>query len=272
MDEPGGSRPAKGERTARRLLRLLDFISKQDEDVSAKLMANHMGVSLSTTYNLINALIQEGYVERVPERKGYRLGPMIELLYQRSLVKDDLVSRVEPVLEELAERTGQRSYLASYKNGEMMVVKVKHAPGSPKIPGVEPGFYGAEHALALGKVLLANLPDEEVKNLTDRNILEAFTSRTITDPQQLEARLEQVRGEDYAVDLEEFAEGFCCVAAPIRGALGDVEAAIGISALSRRFRAEVPFFARYVLQAAQDASSILGYGRGKPEKPRKQGG
>jgi DNA-binding IclR family transcriptional regulator len=269
LDQLGGSQPAKGEKTARRVLRLLDFVSRQAENVSAKAIAHHEGVSLPTAYNLINSLIKEGYVERVPERKGYRLGPMIPLLYKRSLSKGDLVSQIEPVIEELAEKIGQRTYLAFYQDSEVMIADTKHVPGSPKIPEVVAGFRDAEHALALGKILLADLPEEEMKAFADERVLEAFTSRTITDPRRLDARLDQVRSEEYATDLEEFAEGFCCIAAPVRGPAGDVEAAIGISSLSRRFRAEFAFFARSVLQAGKDASSIRGGGikrtRGTPK-------
>lgn len=251
--------PAKGEKSARRTLKTLEFISRQRENVTAKRVACEIGISLPTAYNMINSLIQEGYVERVPGRKGYRLGPMISLLYRRSLDQGDLVSEVAPVIEELSERTGQRAYLALLKEGEVEVAEVKHAPGNPKMPQVTVGFRNAEHALAIGKALLANMPDEELEAYLSRSALEAFTSRTITDAHCLKTHLYQVRSQSFATDLEEFAEGFCCVAAPVRGATGEVEASVGISMLSRRFRAEAKSFARSILQAGQEASSIRGH-------------
>lgn len=250
---------AKGEKTARRVLRLLNFISEQGENVTAKTISCEMDVSLATAYNLINSLIQEGYVERVPGRKGYRLGPMISLLYQRTLGGGNLITDVDSVVEELAERTRQRTYLALYKEDEVVVVQIKHMPGSPKMPEVDVGFRDAGHALALGKVLLANHPNEKLEALKDCSALETFTSRTITDPRRLEICLNQVRSEGFATDLEEFVEGFCCIAAPVYGISGDVEASIGISAPSRRFRAEPKSFVHSVLEAGREASIIRGY-------------
>lgn len=253
------SQPAKGGKTARRVLRLLNFISQQRKNVTAKTIACEMGVSLPTAYNLINSLIQEGYVERVPERKGYRLGPMVALLYQRFLGADDLIADLDPVVEELAERTGQRAYLALYEDGELEVVQVKHMPGSRKMPGVDGRLGDTEHALALGKVMLANSSDEKVEAWKERDNLKAFTSRTITDPHQLDGIFANVRAEGFATDLEEIVEGFCCVAAPVYSVDGKVEASLGISAPSRRFGIEARSFVHSVLEAGREASVIRGY-------------
>lgn len=255
--EPAEKADAKGEQVARRVLRLLNFVGRHGSNVTAKAAAREISVSLPTAYHLINSLIQEGYVERVPGRKGYRLGPTISLLHQRSLSSGDLVSDVEPVLDELAERTGQRIYLAIYSDGEVTLVERKSSPGSAKMP--DAGFRDAEHALALGKVLLANAPGGDLESYKDHASLASFTNQTITDPYHLQLCLNQVRSEGFATDLEEFVGGFCCIAAPIHSASGEVEAAIGLSAPSRRFRAEARSFAHMILRAGQEASSIRGY-------------
>lgn len=253
-------RGAKGEQSARRVLKLLNYISEHGQSMTAKIVAHELGVSLPTAYHVINSLIQEGYIERRSGSKGYRLGRMIPLLYQRSLGQGDLVSDVEPVLDHLAEQSGQRTYLAVYREGEVMVVHRKCAPGSPRLPEADDeGYRDAEHALALGKVLLADISDETMKAYKDNKALEAYTAKTITDPCRLESCLNQVRSEGFATDLEEFAEGFCCIAAPIRGGSGGVEASVGISIPSRRFRVEGKSFANLVIQAGHEASAMRGH-------------
>lgn len=250
---------AKGEQSARRVLKLLNYISEHGQSLTAKAVACELGVSLPTAYHVINSLIQEGYIERRSGSKGYCLGHMIPLLYQRSLEQGDLVSEVEPVLDHLAEQSGQRTYLAVYREGEVMVVHRKCAPGSPRLPEADAGYRDAEHALALGKVLLADISDEAMEAYKDNTALEAYTARTITDPGRLESCLSQVRSEGFATDLEEFAEGFCCIAAPVRGGSGAVEASVGISVPSRRFRVEGKSFAKLVIRAGQEASAMRGH-------------
>ena len=89
--------------------------------------------------------------------------------------------------------------------------------------------------------------------------LEAYTARTITEAGRLDACLNEVRGDGFTTDLEEFAEGFCCVAASIHGRSGDVEATVGISVPSRRFRVEGRSIASLVLQVGQEASVLRGH-------------
>ncbi len=52
---------------------MLDLISRR-EGATAKSLARELGVSLSTCYCLINILAEEGFVQKVAHRKGYRLG------------------------------------------------------------------------------------------------------------------------------------------------------------------------------------------------------
>lgn len=250
---------AGGEKTARRVLQLLNFISCQKGPVTAKSVASRLNVSLPTAYNMLNSLITEGYVERAPGRSGYRLGPMISLLYKRSVIGNDLLCDVQPVLEELAGRTGQRTYLALFDEGEVTVAEIKQMPGSPKLPDKKPDFTGAAHALALGKTLLAHSTAEELELYKDSHLLKAFTAHTVTDPATLEKDLNQVRSTGIATDLEEFTPGLCCIAAPVRNSDGCVEASIAISTTRRRYRAEAKTFASLVLQAAREASLLRGY-------------
>ena len=86
--------------TARRAFTILDLVSRH-EGLTAKTLARELGVSLSTCYCLINILVEEGFVEKIAYRKGYKLGPAVSLLYSRAR-KLDVDSGVEPVVEELA--------------------------------------------------------------------------------------------------------------------------------------------------------------------------
>jgi predicted transcriptional regulator len=86
--------------TARRDYTILDLVSRH-EGLTAKALARELGVSLSTCYCLINILVEEGFVEKIAYRKGYKLGPAVSLLYSRAR-KLDVDSGVEPVVEELA--------------------------------------------------------------------------------------------------------------------------------------------------------------------------
>lgn len=240
--------------SVRRAFRILDLVSRQ-EGLTAKLLARELGVSLSTCYYLINILTGEGYLERVSSRKGYRLGAAISTLHERRSGKD-LSTILEPLIEELARRSGRHAYLGVLSDGVVTVPLVKSPFKSPPDRIVQ-GFHGASHALALGKVLLADSGVEGVEDYVENFGLEPFTSRTIVQPGRFRGHLERVQAQGVATDVEEFAENLCCVAAPVQGGSGAVEGAIGVSTTGQRFGEEAEFLVGMVRRAAAEATTLL---------------
>lgn len=254
-------------KTARRVFEVLEMVSL-NEGVTAKALSRELGVSLSTCYHLINVLLERGYLERVPRRRGYKLGPAIPLLYGRLRGTQETGSAVEPVLEEVAESTGRHAYLGVLQEGEVTVTRVVAPSESPPV-GVVGGFHGASHALALGKVLLAASGPAGVREYVREHGLEAFTRRTITDPARFEKHLAGVAGQRFATDVQEFSDDLCCVAAPIEGE-GGVRGAIGVSSSARLFEGEARRLVSVARWAAGEAAAIL---RGEPwaARPRRSG-
>ena len=242
--------------SARRVLRVLDLVSRRGPDLTAKAIARELGVSLSTCYYLLNVLIEEGYLERLPRRKGYRLGPALTRLYERSSRPGRVETRVEPVVRELAEISLRHAYLGVLSGGLVTVAQVEAPPKSPPV-GIVRGFHAASHALALGKVLIAHAGEAGLMEYLDGCGLEPFTPRTITSPGLLREHLAGVRSQGFALDVEEFAENLCCVAAPVLGPGGRVEGAIGLSTSARRFGEEGRSLVRLVRRAAGEASALL---------------
>ena len=123
--------------------------------------------------------------------------------------------------------------------------------------GVVRGFHGAWHALALGKVLMAGSGPEGAREHAGSFGLEVFTPRTIVRPDLLESHLGQIRVRGFAMDVEEFAENLCCVAAPILGENGEMEGAIGVSTSVGRFSGEARSLVDLVRWASGEASNLL---------------
>ena len=242
-------------KSVRRVFRIIDLVSQRGGELTAREIAHEIQTNLSSCYYLLNILTEEGYIERVPCRGGYRIGPTISVLNESSRSKFD--SRIEPVIEELALRAQRHAYAAVLSGGEVTVTQVKAPPKSPPV-GVPAGFHGASHALALGKVLLAGMGSEYVGGYIDNQGLEAFTPRTIVQPAHLHAHLNKVRLVGVATDFEEFAENLCCVAAPVWSKSGKVEGAIGLSTTTRRIRSEEQQLIEMVQWAAGEASALLG--------------
>jgi IclR family transcriptional regulator, acetate operon repressor len=246
-------------RSVRRVFKIIDLVGRRGEDLTAKQLAREVETSLSNCYYLLHILVEEGYIERVPKNGGYRLGPAIGALKQNA--RSDLDATIEPVVAELAQRASRNVYTAVLSDGEVTVTQVKAPPDGPPV-GITPGFQGATHALALGKVLLAGEGSAYVDDYVDDHGLEAFTPRTITQPALLHAQLNKARMVGLATDFEEFALNLCCVAAPVLDTNGRVEGAIGLSTTPRRIREEGQRHLIELVQwAGREASALMQAGR-----------
>lgn len=250
--EAGSARSLPEYKSVRRTLRLLEIVSKRGEGLTAKRLARDLGVSCAVCYYLINTLVDEGYLERLPRRQGYRLGPAVPALFKLG-PSTNVYARVEPVLEELAERCQREAYFGVLSEGAVAVTEVKSAPKRSSV-GLVRGSRVASHALSMGKVLLAETGSEGVQTYVESYGLEAFTARTVTQPAMFEAELRKVRTQGFASNLEEFSENLCCVAAPIRGEGGAAEGAVALATTTQLARNELRHLVDMAVWAAGEAS------------------
>ena len=136
--------------------------------------------------------------------------------------------RVPPALDAFAAETGETAHLAELR-GTFVLYFANSFPERSLRVQTEAGAVEAAHSTAVGKALLAWLPEEEVRSLYEDRELQAFTEKTIADVDSLLEELERVRSRGWATDTGEQTPGTCCVAAPVRDARGMVVSSVGIS-------------------------------------------
>lgn len=222
----------RGLSTARAALQVTWLLARAPDGVRADAVAATLGKSISTAYNLLASLCDEGVAERRPGGL-YRLSTEFCETVAEESDRHDLSG----VVDDLLARTHKRAYLAVLRDNHLRVVLERGLQGMPKLPGMNPEIADNAHALALGKVVLALGPRDAVDQYASAG-LKRFTDATITDVEALRDELRQVRLTGVAAEREEFERDFCCLAAPVvdhdRRFLG----AVGISMSRRAFDSE----------------------------------
>jgi DNA-binding IclR family transcriptional regulator len=238
--------------TARSVLRVLSLLVERPTGVRADEVAEALGKSISTAYYLLTSLCEEGFA--VHESQGvYRPARGLEELTAVAEEESPLSEGLTGTVDELFLRTRKRSYLGVVRAGRIEITTFRGRQGVPRIPGLSNEIRDNAHSLAMGKVVLALLDSTGLARYVARG-LKSFTPHTITSPQELTAELERVRDDGFAVDREEWAENFCCIAAPIFDERGRFVAALGLSVTATVFDAEVERLAEAVMAVAAGAA------------------
>jgi len=209
-------------------LGILELIAKDGTGLTMAEVSRKIGLHTSTTFHLLRTLRSLGYLVQSETTREYRLGSKVFRLAASVLTEVQFLNISGPLLAEMAQQTGETSHLAIFEHGEVIVID-KVDGSSPVRLSDRVGYPRPAHATAIGKVLLAHLPEAELKAFLDRRELRPFTPKTVTAVPILEQELVRVREQGYAFDDEEFAQGIRCLAVPVRNFTGHIVAALGIS-------------------------------------------
>jgi DNA-binding IclR family transcriptional regulator len=189
-------------------------------------LSGRLDLAPSTTHGIVRTLVEHGMVVQERGSSRYQLGPAVLRLGNVYLDTLELRSKAIPWAEDLARRTG-----LAVRTGVLLiddVVIIHHEPrpdGTRQMPEV--GIVIPAHASALGKAMLAFLPDETERMLGDGE-LQSMTGDTLTSPEDLRRALEEVRSSGIAREQDEAVLGEGAVASPVFDAWGDVVGAIGV--------------------------------------------
>lgn len=242
--------------SATRALRALEVIAAAPGPMPAKALAQRLDASLGSSYRVLHTLEDEGYVVRLAHG-CYGLGPKLSSLFRMFQERFDVARTARPHMTEVADELGEDVFLAVLRSGEVAVAEIARGSTDLHLPEPGVGFTTVAHTAAIGKVLVAALPDDEVDGYLRSRPLAACTARTLVERRQIVSDLEAVRERGLALDLEELSEGCCCVAAPVRDGWGATIASIGLSVPTDRFRSDREAIIRSTTEAAARVSQAV---------------
>jgi DNA-binding IclR family transcriptional regulator len=187
-------------------------------------LGNALGLAKPTVHGILRTLQQVGFVEQDHTGAHYHLSDIFGRLGESYLDPNELRSRAINWADSLASRSGEVVRVGRLVDGKVEVVHHVFRPDDSD-QDLDVGTTLPPHATALGKAVLAF----DTSGAARPRRLEAYTTRTITDPTRLADELATVRARGWASELEEHTVELASIAAPIRGLGGLVVGAVGLA-------------------------------------------
>lgn len=243
-------------------LRLLELFTKSEKGLAASQVAKLSGLPVSTVHRFLVNLESTGYLN-CSGAGIYHLGISCFSLGQAALGQLDIRRLSLPYLHDLNVQTRETIHLTIRQGNSAVYVEKLDSPEPLRIYSRIGATVGL-HCTAVGKVILAYMPESELTGILPQLEFKRRTPNSIGSLQEMQTHLQKARRSGYACDLEENEPHIRCVAAPIWDHAGAVNAALSITGPAVRMPlTRLRQLAPLVQQAGLRISRELGYQAGK---------
>ena len=219
--------------SVKKALELLDHFTVERPELGLAEISREVDAHKSSVFRVLTTLNAAGFLEKDSLSGKYRLGLKILDLAGRVWGRYDIRQISAPFMEELARQTEEVIHLAVLDGADIVYLE-KKGQGQILTVATRVGGRNPAYASSMGKILLADLSESELKGILGQGKLKKLTPNTIDEIPKLIKELASIRKQGFALDNEETFPGIRCVGAPIRDARGRVIAAVSATVPAQR--------------------------------------
>jgi IclR family pca regulon transcriptional regulator len=238
-------------------LAVIRAFSDHRKSLTIAQISHRTGIPRAAVRRCLYTLKQLGYVD--VESNNFSLKPKILTLGYSYLSSTPLTLAANPYLNSISHTLHESCSMAVLDDDE--VLYISRSATSTRIMSValNTGSRLPAYCTSLGRVLLAHLPEEELDAYFSRVELKAMTEKTVVSEKRLREILAEVRVNGYVILDQELEIGLRSIAVPVRGASGNVIAALNTSAQAARISAQkmAEDFLPVLSKGAQELSILL---------------
>ncbi|MBL4941936.1 MAG: helix-turn-helix domain-containing protein [Colwellia sp.] len=239
-------------------LAILTSLSEADSSLSLSQICEHVLLASSTVHRLLTSLEQQGFVAQDQHRGKWSIGVQAFNVGNGYLKTRDVAAIARPFMRDLMEQTGETSNLGLLDGATSVLIAQVECKEMMRMVATLGGRTPA-HASGIGKALLSQQSDRQIKQLFKDENLTYLTDKTITKVVHLLTHLHDIKSRTYSIDDEEQSSGLRCIAANIYDEHSEAIAAISISGPRLRITDErVAKLGKCVVETAAAISEAIG--------------
>jgi len=239
-----------------RTLRILEVLGKSNTPMTPTQINAELGLPKQTVHRLCKTLVQEGFLIKDSAGKLLRPSRRLRQFSSGILYSSHINIGRHQILVDVARQVSETvNFVVPEDKGMKYLDRVEADwPFRIQLPV---GTHVPFHCTASGKTFLASLPSSKRRAMIDSLYLEALTPNTLTDAGKLDAELEKIARQGFALDNEEFMPDMVAIAVPVKDLQGRFFASLAfhgpvqrISIASIKEQADVLFKGAEKLTAA----------------------
>jgi DNA-binding IclR family transcriptional regulator len=255
-DESPEARPESGGVPAiDRALNVLECLSQSRKGYSVSELSRRLSLPKSSVHLILRTLERRGYLQKQSAGGRYRFGMKLIALSRSALDGVELRDEARAALAALAQRTALTVHMGVLERSEIVIIERIDSASAIRVVS----WIGRRmdlNSTAVGKALIAHLPEAEFEAQVRPSQLARHNDRTIASMATLRKELDRVRQLGYSVCDEEDEIGVRCVGAPILDARNQAIAAISVAGTTFQIPPErVPTLGQEVKDAAGEISA-----------------
>lgn len=252
--ERGEASAAGGDTPSMRLFALLEVVASSHQLLSLQGLVEETGWPKPTVHRMLQQMEAAGLLVRHNGGRHYSTGARLRRLAESLLLNDAHHGARHAVLRDLVDEIGESCNITALSGDEVVYLDRVETP-EPLRFHLHAGSRVPVHASASGKMILSQMRPAQRRQLLAHAPLRRYTSKTVTDLQELEDELRRVRRDGFAVDDEEFLPGLVCVAVLVPTSTGRSNVCVAAQAPVVRL---TPDKALALLPALQRAAAAIG--------------
>lgn len=220
-----------------RALSIMELLASARHGLTLPELSRRLELPKSSTHCLLLTLERRSYLHRNETTNRYMFGRKLFSLANTALSGLQLREQSFPHLHALMTKTRLTVHMAILEQGEAVLVEKIEPPGLLRL-ATWVGKRMDLHATAVGKALLAYLPDREILLLIRDHGLPRYNENTITSLRRLKEEMAKIRHLGYSLEDEEGEIGFRCIGSPIFDHSGKLVAAISVAGTTAQITPE----------------------------------
>lgn len=236
---------------------ILETLSKYD-DLSLAELSEKVHLHKATTHRLVNSLLENGYIEKEPATKKYRISLKLFQLGNRRVQNIDFLNVAKSMIRQLSQEIDQTVHLVVEDECEVLYIDKHDSKKNGSQMRSKIGEKAPMYVTAVGKAMLATKTNAAIAEYWNQTDIQQRTSHTITHLEDFMTEINTIREQGYALDNEENEYGVVCIGASFASYKEVAAGAISISLPADELDDKEEYI-RKTVETARKTSHLLGH-------------